>query len=137
MNHINYFANYQPTNQNTSWSNVQFENVETGFLKGNMFKNLYDPYKNYDVQRIVPRNEKDRMMYEIQKYGFGMNDLVLYLDVHPEDVSAVRLFDELQNGYQKAVSNYENKYGPINLNSDLLNKTPWPWQKNWPFEVTR
>ena len=131
MNHINYFSDYKKNYvQNL---NPNIEDTETGFLKGNMFKDLYDPYKNYQPQIIKPRNEKERLMYEIGMYGFGMNDLVLYLDTNPTDQMAINKFSNLQSEYKRAIQNYENKYGPINLTSDSLDKLPWPWLNNWPF----
>lgn len=131
MNHINYFSDYKMNNVQNYNQNI--EDTETGFLKGNMFKDLYDPYKNYQPQLIKPRNEKERLMYEIMMYGFGMNDLVLYLDTNPTDQTALTKFTNLQNEYKRAVRNYENKFGPINLTSDSLEKLPWPWLKDWPF----
>ncbi len=131
MNHINYFSDYKMNYVQNLNSNI--EDTETGFLKGNMFKDLYDPYKNYQPQVIKPRNEKERLMYEIAMYGFGMNDLVLYLDTNPQDQYALTKFANLQNEYKRAVRNYENKFGPINLTSDSLEKLPWPWLKDWPF----
>ena len=131
MNHINYFSDYKMNYVQNLNSNI--EDTETGFLKGNMFKDLYDPYKNYQPQVIKPRNEKERLMYEISMYGFGMNDLVLYLDTNPQDQYALTKFANLQNEYKRAVRNYENKFGPINLTSDSLDKLPWPWLNNWPF----
>ena len=131
MNHINYFSDYKMNNVQNYNQNI--EDTETGFLKGNMFKDLYDPYKNYQPQVIKPRNEKERLMYEIMMYGFGMNDLVLYLDTNPQDQNALTKFSNLQNEYKRAVRNYENKFGPINLTSDSLEKLPWPWLKDWPF----
>lgn len=131
MNHINYFKDYKMNYVPNLNSNI--EDTETGFLKGNMFENLYDPYKNYQPQIIKPRNEKERLMYEIMMYGFGMNDLVLYLDTNPQDQNALTKFSNLQNEYKRAVRNYENKFGPINLTSDSLEKLPWPWLKDWPF----
>lgn len=131
MNHINYFSDYKMNYVQNLNSNI--EDTETGFLKGNMFKDLYVPYKNYQPQVITPRNEKERLMYEIAMYGFGMNDLVLYLDTNPQDQYALTKFANLQNEYKRAVRNYENKFGPINLTSDSLEKLPWPWLKDWPF----
>ena len=43
MNHINYFSDYKTNYVPNLNSNI--EDTETGFLKGNMFKDLYDPYK--------------------------------------------------------------------------------------------
>ena len=131
MNHINYFADYKMTNSYNQNNNI--EATENGFLKGNMFKNLYSPYKNYQVPNIKLTKDQDEMMYNIQMYSFGMNDLVLYLDTNPLDQNAVREFIKLQSDYKRAVRDYENKYGPINLTSDLLERTPWPWLNNWPF----
>lgn len=131
MNHINYFADYKMNNVVNQNSNI--EDTETGFLKGNMFKDLYNQYKNYQPQMISPTNEKERLMYEIQMYNFGMNDLVLYLDTNPKDQNALVKFSNLQDEYKRAVRNYENRFGPINLTSDSLDRLPWPWLKNWPF----
>ena len=132
MNHINYFANYKMSSQNSL-----IEDTETGFKKGNMFVNLYDSYKNYQPLGYRPKTEKERIMYEIQMYGFAMNDLVLYLDTNPNDESALQTFSKMQDEYTRAVKEYENKFGPINLTSDLLQKNPWPWLKNWPFGVMK
>ena len=131
MNHINYFADYKMNNVVNQNSNI--EDTETGFLKGNMFKDLYNQYKNYQPQMLNPTNEKERLMYEIQMYNFGMNDLVLYLDTNPKDQNALLKFSNLQDEYKRAVRNYENRFGPINLTSDSLDRLPWPWLKNWPF----
>ena len=131
MNHIYYFADYKMNNVVNQNSNI--EDTETGFLKGNMFKDLYNQYKNYQPQMISPTNEKERLMYEIQMYNFGMNDLVLYLDTNPKDQNALVKFSNLQDEYKRAVRNYENRFGPINLTSDSLDRLPWPWLKNWPF----
>lgn len=131
MNHINYFKDYKMNNVPNLNSNI--EDTELGFLKGNMFKDLYDPYKNYQPLAVKPKNEKERLMYEIGMYGFGMNDLVLYLDTNPTDQAAINKFSNLQNEYKRAVQDYENKFGPINKTSDSLDKLPWPWLNNWPF----
>lgn len=39
------------------------------------------------------------------------------------------------NLYKQALEQYENKYGPINLSSSLLDETPWGWNTEyWPWE---
>lgn len=135
MNHKNYFENYlkKPFMENT---NNLYE-TEAGFLRGNMFKNLYVPYKNYQIKKPILTTEKDRLMYDLQMYAFGMQDLLLYLDMHPNDLNVVNKFMELQEEAEEHKKIYERKYGPINLCSKELNNTPWPWLKNWPFEVKR
>lgn len=135
MNHKNYFENYFKKPSFEEGTNLY--DSETGFLKGNMFKNIYVPYKNYQVRKPVLYTEKDKLMYDIQMYGFGLQDLLLYLDMHPEDSYVVRKFMDLQNKVEEHKKIYESKYGPLNVCSTHLNNTPWPWLKNWPFEVNR
>ena len=31
--------------------------VDNGFAKGNMFEDLYDPYKNYQVLKPMPKSQ--------------------------------------------------------------------------------
>ena len=99
------------------------------------FKNLYKPYKNYKVSNLTITNEKDRLLYEISMYAFGMNDLVLYLDTHPNDQTVLNTFIEYKKTYCRLVEEYENKYNAITLTSDSLNTTPWKWLKDWPSGV--
>ena len=34
-----------------------------GLVKGNLFANLYDPYKNYRPMELDPDNERDALLY--------------------------------------------------------------------------
>ena len=49
MNHINYFKNYLVKDNNLTSDNL-------GFLRGNMFEDLYKPYKNYQIKEVTPEN---------------------------------------------------------------------------------
>ena len=52
-----------------------------GFIRGNMFKNLYDGYgKVYDIQ---PLNEHAELLTYLDMLDFAMIDIGLYLDVFP------------------------------------------------------
>lgn len=123
MNHINYFKNY---------NNDLLTSVELGFLRGNMFNELYKPYRNYSLDKYKPINEKDKLMYDISMYAFAMNDLVLYLDMNPNDYNAVNKFVEYRTKYCQLVEEYENKYNPLTIDSTALSTTPWKWLNGWP-----
>ena len=56
-----------------------------GFLKGNMFKDEYIPYKNLTYVNINPKSDKESKLLNVMQYSFAINDLNLYLDIHPED----------------------------------------------------
>lgn len=106
-----------------------------GFTRGNMFSGLYDSYMNYKPYEINPQNEKQYLLLIVQMYGFAAHDLGLYLDVFPNDSNAIKLRDKYVNLYKQSVNDYENKYGPLTLSSELLNSSPWNWDsKKWPWE---
>ena len=97
-----------------------------------MFNNLYKPYRNYSVNEYLPKNEKQRLMYEIQKHTFVLNDLVLYLDINPNGQKVLDKFNEYKDAYNRLVNEYERKYNPLTVNSNELDTTPWKWLNNWP-----
>ncbi len=122
----NYF------NNSSDLSNLY--DVKEGFLRGNMFKNEYLPYKNLTYLNIVSNSEKEKLLMRIYEYDFALNDLNLYLDLHPEDEKIYKLFQKYVAEFEAAKSEYESKYGPLTLtDTDYSNymwyKNPWPWDK--------
>ena len=109
--------------------------IEEGFLIGNLWRNLYDPYKNYMESRLVPKNEKEKCLYELSIVSFAAHELNLYLDIHPEDKSMFMLFVDYQKKANRLMEEYEEKYGPLCINSESMNES-YAWVNNWPWEVT-
>lgn len=106
-----------------------------GFAKGNMQSNIYKPYKLTNPGLPPIYNEKDRMLMEVQKYGFAMWDLNLYLNTHPTDRNVMMLFDQSRKSYNKAVEDYQNRYGALSINETNTNSGYWEWNKSpWPWE---
>lgn len=62
---------------------------------------------------------------------FAMWELHLYLDTHPEDISALKLYNKYEEKYLKLKDEYESKYGPLFSTSGSPGvhwlKNPWPW----------
>lgn len=127
--YINY---YSYANKNDNNNNLD---PYEGFLRGNLFYNLYVPYKNYKYRQINPVSEKEYNMLMVQAYAFAAHDLELYLDVNPNDSNAIVLRNKYFDLYKSFKNQYENKYGPICLDSNLLNNKTWLWNtKVWPWE---
>lgn len=107
-------------------------NSEEGFLKGNMFKNEYVPYKKYFPKKIKVKDEQQMLLYKAMEYSFAFNDLNLYLDLNPKDKYVLELFNMYVKEYNKLKEEYNKKYGPLMLNQ-LEEKeykwidNPWPW----------
>lgn len=110
--------------------------LEEGFLKGNMFRSLYDEYKNYKPQNLKINNEKESMLVKLMMLDFAINDLNLYLDIYPNDKECYQLFTKYSLMYEKVLHEYEKKYQVINLVDDTFGKytwldKPWPWEDKY------
>ena len=106
-------------------------NPYEGFLKGNGFRDLYVPYKNYKVAKINFNNEKEELLFNISEYSFMMHELNLYLDVNPNNKEALNKFNEYRIKTDELIIKYERKYGPLMVNSDT-NKS-FNWINKWPW----
>lgn len=140
FNYPNY--NYQNNkNMQTNMpkmNNYNNQNLFTpyeGFIKGNMFTSLYDPYRGEKPFQIKPMNEQAEMLTSIDSLGFATIDLNLYLDVNPDDRNAINLFNQYRMQKEELMKKYQEKYGPLVLTSDALNNYPWMWDNRpWPWE---
>ena len=127
MNNYNYFDTFNNTNN--------LFGAYEGFLKGNMFKNLYNQYKNYQPEIINSKNEQEQELFNLNQIEFAMHDINLYLDVNPNDQQMLNIFTNYKNTYNELFSQYEEKYGPICVNN-TNNQIPYKWEsKKFPWEV--
>lgn len=107
-----------------------------GWIRGNLFKNLYDPYKNYKPGNVEAGNEKEALLYQVMQYKFALIELNLYLDSYPNNQELIKLYNKYLKIEKQMCDKYESKYGPLTLNSDYLNKNTWVWKNSpWPWEV--
>ncbi|MEE0699282.1 MAG: spore coat protein CotJB [Bacilli bacterium] len=112
-----------------------FVNPAEGFLRGNLQAGTYLPYKNMTFTKPVINNEREAMLYKVQETGFAAHELNLYLDTHPNDTNAIRMYNEYNRQEKMLNDQYERKYGPIDLSdNEGLSMTPWAWIKEpWPW----
>ena len=103
-----------------------------GFLKGNMFKNEYVPYKGMQCATLKPTCEREALLYAIMEIDFAINDLNLYLDLCPENGQIYEKFKKYNEECIRLKDEYSKTYGPLSLedatgkNYNWLNN-PWPW----------
>ena len=122
-------------NTNMNNSNQSLVTPTEGYNRGNMFANLYDQYKNYRPENLRASNEQERLFLEISRTSFAAHELNLYLDIYPNDVSMIKLFNDYREKCEQLTKEYEQKYGPLSVKSDSLNQTPFMWEKSpWPWE---
>lgn len=139
------FLNQPNDNMNANLNFNNFNNMDNalnlyepleGYLRGNMFKNLYDPYKNYRPQRIKINSEQEELLASIGEYSFAAHEMNLYLDVNPNNQNALNLFNKYRSQADELIKKYERKYGPLNVNAEGLTKIPFGWEaSSWPWEV--
>lgn len=136
QDYYNYVNNtYNQPSYNQVSNKTDLYNPYNGFIRGNMFPELYNTYKINQPFEIKPMNEQAELLTYIDALGFATIDLNLYLDNFPNDNRALELFNQYRSLKEKYMTDYQNKYGPISLDSDALNAYPWAWNNEpWPWE---
>ena len=131
-NYINNNYNnptYAPKEENTLFNPYQ------GFIRGNLFPSLYDPYKIARPFEVEPMNDQAELLTYIDSLTFAAHELNLYLDVYPNDQQMIQKFNQYRMEANRAIEQYENSYGPLLVTSDATNVTPWAWDNRpWPWE---
>lgn len=121
-------------NSNNKNNTNDLYNPYEGFIRGNLYKNLYDSYKIEKPYEIKLMNEQAAMLTDIDALCFACIDLNLYLDVFPNDKQIIDLYNKYNLRKNELTKEYENKFGPLLLSSESLNKYPWAWNNlPWPW----
>lgn len=134
--YYNYTSNNynQPTFTENANPSKLYE-VYQGFIRGNMFKNLYNDYKIKNPIQIQVTTDKEQLLLMIDALSFAMTDIGLYLTIYPDDNDMLALFNQYNMQEKALTEQYENMFGPLTINSDDLNKgwtwnsSPWPWEQ--------
>ncbi len=129
----NWFRNMK--NDNYTMSNQSLFTPKEGYEKGNLFSDLYSQYKNYKPNKLRATDERERMLLEISEIAFAAHELNLYLDVHPDDSSMIALFNDYRMKEEQLTKQYEQKYGPLMVNSENSDTNYFAWENgSWPWE---
>ncbi|MCM1370730.1 MAG: spore coat protein CotJB [Clostridium sp.] len=126
FNKCNYIQQVSPSNLYDAYN---------GFVRGNMYPDLYNQYKISKPFDIEPMNEQAQMLTYVDAYSFAAHDINLYLDTHPEDRAMIELYNQYRIESDKMIKEYESKFGPLFVNSEATLACPWPWNESpWPWE---
>ena len=138
MYNYNFFndALLRNMNMNNNMSNsMALFNVTDAYNNGNLYSNLYSQYKNYKPTILKANNEKEQLLLELSRVAFAAHELNLYLDLYPNDESMLALFNDYRQEANSILEQYEGKYGPLNVSSDNMEKSPFAWENSsWPWE---
>lgn len=78
---------------------------------------------------------KEKMLKTVQVYSFALTEASLFLDTHPDCREALEYYNKYKALCSEAKAAYEEKYGPLTINSDA-NSSTWKWAKTpWPWEI--
>ncbi len=112
-----------------------FDNIldlEKGFSCGTIFASLKDEYKKINIEIKNTMDERKKVLYIIDVYSFAINDLVLFLDTHPEDKNALELCNKIRIELIKVYNYYNENFPALTLFTaketyDYIYE-PWPWE---------
>lgn len=80
------------------------------------------------------KNDRQKLFLFIHEVGFAIDDVILYLDTHPEDKQAMEYYETYKKLRRQAVSEYTRLYGPL-TKDDVNSCNYWAWVKDpWPWE---
>ena len=134
-NMINEMLINSMDNSNSIMMNNTLMEPFEGYIKGNLYNNLYDSYKDYKPNELIPSNEQAEMLLNINKLSFALQDIRLYLDINPNDQNMIKLFNDYQQKQENATEEYERKYGPI-LSDTKSQDNIFSWEEySWPWEM--
>ncbi|MDD3392274.1 MAG: spore coat protein CotJB [Bacilli bacterium] len=135
MNSQNLYPFLNNNKQNIS---LKLYDPYEGYIRGNMFSDIYSNYKINTPFYINPLNDQANLLTYIDMYSFAAHDLNLYLDIFPDNKEVIDLYNQYKQESNRLTKEYENKYGPLSLNSEFLNKYPWQWINTpWPWDFER
>ncbi len=149
LNNANTYNNQAVNNNEQPFKNIPANNIlhnnninnsnlfspYEGFTKGNMLKNLYEPFMNYKPMRLTPKNEQEEALLNLDQMHFAMHELNLYLDNYPNDTTMINKFNEFRSSYEKLLNDYQAKYGPIEITSPYMTTSPFAWTNDvWPWD---
>ncbi|MGI6093853.1 MAG: spore coat protein CotJB [Lachnospiraceae bacterium] len=79
---------------------------------------------------------KQQLMNTINEVSFAVNDILLYLDTHPDDTNALAFYRAKMKVRKEALREYAELYGPLTIDTaDDASSQSWEWvMQPWPWE---
>ena len=88
-----------------------------------------------DVSSVPLGNQKKLFCY-LNEISFTLDELLLYLDTHPEDSAALQYFETYRSLRNYALKEYAKAYGPLTIDTAQDSQSrSWQWMTQpWPWE---
>lgn len=82
----------------------------------------------------MPDTSYEQLMQVLDQASFALDDVLLFLDTHPCDPSALAYYQYVKDLRRQAMDSFNAQYGP--LMKDQVNPgNYWTWlTENWPWE---
>ena len=78
---------------------------------------------------------KDELMREIQALSFAKVETELYLDTHPDNLTALEYYKDTIAKLDEVMEKYQHKFGAIFAES--VSGDGWNWVKQkWPWQIS-
>lgn len=83
----------------------------------------------------MQQNDRMCLLGFITEVSFALDDIALYLDLHPGCQRAMEDYHKYHEMRDQAVKEYNDKFGPLNKHQDRTEgyfkwiETPWPWER--------
>ena len=101
--------------------------------ESNMISNNMNNDCGCETERTVDCEMRRDMMDQIRALEFGIVELALYLDTHPEDQKALCLHKKYCKEVKELKDKYQKVYGPLTINYPCNKwrwlEEPWPWER--------
>ena len=83
------------------------------------------------------KSQRQCLLEELDQVSFAVDDMLLYLDTHPEDEKALAFFSDVLSRRKKLLNEFAEKYGPLLIDDASKNsadswkwvKQPFPWER--------
>ena len=77
---------------------------------------------------------KAALLKKIQELSFAKVETELYLDTHPDSKQALDYYRDILNRLDEAMTEYQNKYGPLFAEGVVGDR--WTWvDGKWPWQI--
>jgi spore coat protein JB len=76
-----------------------------------------------------------KQLYDLQAVDFVLIELTLYLDTHPDDLSALQQYNQFVQKRMHIAHQFEMEFGPL-MAGHSFTRQPWQWvEAPWPWQV--
>ena len=144
QNYLNQTSPIQNPNNNMNFNKCMYiprkktedlYDAYDGFIRGNMFPDLYNQYKVSKPFDVEPMNEQAQLLTYVDALSFAAHDINLFLDNFPDVRDMIELYNRYRVELDRARKQYENSFGPLFVTSEATNHYPWSWNNlPWPWE---